>query len=175
MTKPEIIGSIRSTYTRAVCMVCEEKRDRVCADGQTAARAGNLCYPPVRQNAGNAPRRSRTLRIEGDCNLSRSELPGPIRLPVRSSPRRAHRTMGLTRQRGDGPHPHPDMESMLRSSGLTCKAHASRSCSSRLMSRFAPDREGYRRQSRSVLFAHKKWAANNATIEVSADVRIPRT
>jgi glutathione S-transferase len=25
MTKPEIIGSIRSTYTRAVCMVCEEK------------------------------------------------------------------------------------------------------------------------------------------------------
>ena len=25
MTKPEIIGSSRSTYTRAVCMVCEEK------------------------------------------------------------------------------------------------------------------------------------------------------
>ena len=25
MTKPEIIGSIRSTYTRAACMVCEEK------------------------------------------------------------------------------------------------------------------------------------------------------
>src|SRR3981081_3194633 len=25
MTTPEIIGSIRSTYTRAVCMVCEEK------------------------------------------------------------------------------------------------------------------------------------------------------
>src|SRR4051812_1646492 len=25
MTKPEIIGSIRSTYTRVVCMVCEEK------------------------------------------------------------------------------------------------------------------------------------------------------
>jgi glutathione S-transferase len=25
MTKPEIIGSKRSTYTRAVCMVCEEK------------------------------------------------------------------------------------------------------------------------------------------------------
>jgi glutathione S-transferase len=25
MTKPEIIGSIRSTYTRAVCVVCEEK------------------------------------------------------------------------------------------------------------------------------------------------------
>src|SRR3981081_3389874 len=26
MTTPEIIGSIRSTYTRVVCMVCEEKR-----------------------------------------------------------------------------------------------------------------------------------------------------
>src|SRR6202011_6090435 len=25
MTQPEIIGSKRSTYTRAVCMVCEEK------------------------------------------------------------------------------------------------------------------------------------------------------
>jgi glutathione S-transferase len=25
MTKPEIIGSKRSTYVRAVCMVCEEK------------------------------------------------------------------------------------------------------------------------------------------------------
>jgi glutathione S-transferase len=25
MTKPEIIGSLRSTYTRVVCMVCEEK------------------------------------------------------------------------------------------------------------------------------------------------------
>ena len=25
MTTPEIIGSIRSTYTRVVCMVCEEK------------------------------------------------------------------------------------------------------------------------------------------------------
>src|SRR6516165_8499782 len=25
MSKPEIIGSSRSTYTRAVCMVCEEK------------------------------------------------------------------------------------------------------------------------------------------------------
>ena len=25
MTKPEIIGSIRSTYTRSVCMLCEEK------------------------------------------------------------------------------------------------------------------------------------------------------
>ena len=25
MTRPEIIGSIRSTYTRVVCMVCEEK------------------------------------------------------------------------------------------------------------------------------------------------------
>ena len=25
MTKPEILGSLRSTYTRAVCMVCEEK------------------------------------------------------------------------------------------------------------------------------------------------------
>ena len=25
MTKPEIIGSMRSTYTRVVCMVCEEK------------------------------------------------------------------------------------------------------------------------------------------------------
>jgi glutathione S-transferase len=25
MTKPEIIGSIASTYTRVVCMVCEEK------------------------------------------------------------------------------------------------------------------------------------------------------
>ena len=25
MTTPEIIGSIRSTYTRAICMVCEEK------------------------------------------------------------------------------------------------------------------------------------------------------
>ena len=25
MTKPEIIGSMRSTYTRAVCMLCEEK------------------------------------------------------------------------------------------------------------------------------------------------------
>src|SRR5271155_5677274 len=25
MPKPEIIGSMRSTYTRAVCMVCEEK------------------------------------------------------------------------------------------------------------------------------------------------------
>jgi len=25
MATPEIIGSIRSTYTRAVCMVCEEK------------------------------------------------------------------------------------------------------------------------------------------------------
>jgi glutathione S-transferase len=25
MTKPEIIGSIKSTYTRAACMVCEEK------------------------------------------------------------------------------------------------------------------------------------------------------
>src|ERR1700722_16002927 len=25
MPKPEIIGSVRSTYTRAVCMVCEEK------------------------------------------------------------------------------------------------------------------------------------------------------
>jgi len=26
MTKPEIIGSMRSTYTRVVCMACEEKR-----------------------------------------------------------------------------------------------------------------------------------------------------
>jgi hypothetical protein len=25
MMKPEIIGSMRSTYTRVVCMVCEEK------------------------------------------------------------------------------------------------------------------------------------------------------
>ena len=25
MPKPEIIGSLRSTYTRVVCMVCEEK------------------------------------------------------------------------------------------------------------------------------------------------------
>ncbi len=25
MTKPEIIGSSQSTYTRVVCMVCEEK------------------------------------------------------------------------------------------------------------------------------------------------------
>ena len=25
MTKPEIIGSLRSTYTRVACMVCEEK------------------------------------------------------------------------------------------------------------------------------------------------------
>lgn len=25
MTKPEIIGSLRSTYTRVVCMACEEK------------------------------------------------------------------------------------------------------------------------------------------------------
>ena len=25
MPKPEIIGSLQSTYTRAVCMVCEEK------------------------------------------------------------------------------------------------------------------------------------------------------
>ena len=25
MPKPEIIGSVRSTYTRVVCMVCEEK------------------------------------------------------------------------------------------------------------------------------------------------------
>jgi glutathione S-transferase len=25
MTKPEILGSLRSTYTRAVCMLCEEK------------------------------------------------------------------------------------------------------------------------------------------------------
>src|SRR6266852_3070393 len=39
--------------------------DRLRADGAAVARAGDPGHPSLRQNAGAAPRRSRTVRIEG--------------------------------------------------------------------------------------------------------------
>src|SRR5260370_1277589 len=56
--------------------------DRIRADGDTAARGGTPCHPSFRQNAGAAPWRFRTLRIKGHRQLSRSQLPGPVRISV---------------------------------------------------------------------------------------------
>ena len=82
MAKPEIIGSIRSTYTRAVCMVCEEKGiEYVLTERPLHAPEIFAIHPfdkmPVMRHG-----EVELFEIEGDCNLSRSELPGPIRLPV---------------------------------------------------------------------------------------------
>ena len=41
MPKPEIIGSSRSTYTRVVCMVCEEKGIEYALTEAHAGRAGD--------------------------------------------------------------------------------------------------------------------------------------
>ena len=49
------------------------------------------------------------FEIEGHRHLSRSQLPRPACVPVRSPPRRAHRAMGLARQHADGPHADPDL------------------------------------------------------------------
>ena len=113
MPKPEIIGSMRSTYTRVVRMVCEEKGIEYVLTETAAGRAGNPRHPSFRQNAGAAPRRCRALRIEGHRHLSRSQLSGSVSVPVRSASRRAHRAMGLARQHGDGSHPDPDLSAHL--------------------------------------------------------------
>ena len=113
MTVPEIIGSIRSTYTRTACMVCEEKGIEYLLTERPLHAPEIRGHPSLRQNAGAAPRRCRTVRIEGHRHLSRSQLPGSVRLPLRSSPRRPHRAMGLARQHGDRPHPHPDLSLRL--------------------------------------------------------------
>src|SRR3954451_15004310 len=63
---------------------------------KTPARAGDPYDPSFWQNAGAAPRRFRTFRIEGNRHLSRSQLPRPVRVSVRASPRRAYRAMGFT-------------------------------------------------------------------------------
>src|SRR4051794_32792828 len=109
MTKPEIIGSARSTYTWAVCMVCEEKGIEYSLM-ETPLRAPEIMaiHPlgrmPVLRH-GESP----TLRIESDCHLSRSQLPWSSNVSVRSSSRRAYRAVGLPGQYGDRPHVHPDI------------------------------------------------------------------
>ena len=109
MATPEIIGSIRVDLHPHRLHGLRGKGNRVRADGNAAARTGAFCHPSLRQDAGAAPWRCRALRIEGHRHLSRSELPGPVRLPLRSPSRRAHRAMGLAGQHRDRPHPRPDL------------------------------------------------------------------
>ena len=97
MSKPEIIGSSRSTYTRAVCMVCEEKGiDYVLTETPLHAPEIRAIHP-----FGKMP----VLR-HGDIELFESKaivtwldrsFPAPFVLP--SEPRQAALTAGVTRFR----------------------------------------------------------------------------
>jgi len=109
MAVPEIIGSIRSTYTRAACMVCEEKAIEYVLTERPLHAPEILAIHPF----GKMP----VLR-HGDAEIFESKaiatyldlsFPAPARLPVRSPPCRAHRAMGLARQHNDGSHPDPDL------------------------------------------------------------------
>jgi len=79
MTKPEIIGSARSTYTRVVRMVCEEKRINHLLTEVALGAPELAAIHPFGNDAGAAPRRGRVVRIQGDR---------PATLTV-SSPRRS--------------------------------------------------------------------------------------
>jgi len=101
----EIIGSDASTYTRVVCMVCEEKGIEYVLTERPLGALELLAI--IRsQNAGAAPWR---------CRLSNPEPspPGSIAAfrprmsshPIPTTPR--SRAMGLLGQLRDGPHPDP--------------------------------------------------------------------
>jgi len=91
--KPKIIGSARSTYTRVVCMVREEKRIAFVLTERPPGAPELLAIHLL----GNMP----VLRY-GDVELFESKAiatisiaaPRPADLSVRSLPRRAHRAMG---------------------------------------------------------------------------------
>ena len=88
MPKPEIIGSARSTYTRVVCMVCEEKGIEYGLTECAARRAGAARHSSPRQDAGAAPWRGRAVRIQGHRRpISIAAFPGPQLFP--SDPRPA--------------------------------------------------------------------------------------
>ena len=61
MAKPEIIGSARSTYTRVVRMVCEEKGIDYTLNRDHTGLTGASCHSSLRQNAGIAPRPRRAV------------------------------------------------------------------------------------------------------------------
>ena len=64
----------RSTYTRAVRMVCEEKSIPYDLKQSPPHSTGRRRDSSVRQGPGDAPRRFRTVRVESDRHLSRSQL-----------------------------------------------------------------------------------------------------
>ena len=109
MPKLEIIGSVRSTYTRAVCMVCEEKGiEYVLTEKWLGAPELKAIHP-----LGKMP----VLR-HGDVELFESKaiatyidraFPGSGCFPVRSPSCGTHRAMGLAGQLRDGSHPDPDL------------------------------------------------------------------
>jgi glutathione S-transferase len=60
MAVPEIIGSSRSTYTRVVRMVCEQKGIEYRLT-EVPLQAPEIRHPSFRQDASAASRRSRAL------------------------------------------------------------------------------------------------------------------
>jgi glutathione S-transferase len=82
MPKPEIIGSMRSSYTRAVCLVCEEKRVEYVLRECALGAPGLFAIHPF----GKMP-----VMRHGDFELCESKaiasyldrsFPGPLLFPV---------------------------------------------------------------------------------------------
>ena len=101
MAKPEIIGSVRSTYTRVVRMVCEEKGiDYVLTEAMLGAPESRAIHPfgkmPVLRHGEFMLCESKAIATY----LDRSFAGPPVSL--RSASRRADRAMGLARQHRDG-------------------------------------------------------------------------
>jgi glutathione S-transferase len=92
MTKPEILGSLRSSYTRVVCMVCEEKEiDYVLTETMLGAPELRRVHPfgkmPVLRHGGLELFESKAIATYLDKGF-----PGPQLIPA--DPRLA----GLTEQ-----------------------------------------------------------------------------
>src|SRR3954469_15533583 len=107
MTKPEIIGSIRSTYTRVVCMVCEEKGIEYVLT-ETPLRAPEIfAIHPF----GKMPvlRHGDFVLFESKAIADYLDRSFPVPYVFPSEARLAYRTMGFTCQHTNRPHLHPDL------------------------------------------------------------------
>jgi glutathione S-transferase len=89
MSDVEIIGSSRSSYTRVVRMVCEEKAIDYTLTETPLGAPSLLAIHPF----GKMP-----LLRHGDCHLPRPRLPWPSAHSVRTKVGRPHRAVGVADQ-----------------------------------------------------------------------------